>query len=89
MDAAPVNSKNPRQILLALCDNFLLSHLLRIAALGCKQDLVLMLSARTWRAAVESRYSGKHFQQAQWADLSFVRTVCCSLLKDSPPTLHR
>ena len=27
-----VNAKNPRQVLLALCDNFLLSYFLQIAA---------------------------------------------------------
>ncbi len=88
---APLDPKSPRQILHALCDTFLLSHFLQIATRPSTNDLAksLALTVRTWRAVVESRYIGKHFQDTQWTELSFIRTVASVSLKGPSSALHK
>lgn len=62
---------------------------MQIAMNSGANDRSLALIIRTWRATIEHRYIHKQFQDTQWTELSFIRTVAAVALKKPSSILHR
>ena len=84
-----MDTKNPRNVLLALCDNYSLIHYLHLATIVSGSDPSLTLTARTWRRAVQCRYIGGQFRDAPWTDLGFVRTVLAASVTGGASALSK